>query len=227
MIDAIRYVVDNGIKWRAMPADFPWWDRVYAYFRRWKETGYGRELHDRLRRKVRIAEGRDPEPTAGIVDSQSVKADAVVPKATSGYDGGKKIGGRKRHIVVDTLGLLLVVMVTAASVTDRLAGQQLLTAARERSFRLTLVWADSGYTGMLVDFCAKVLRLVLQVVKRTDDTAGFKVLPRRWVVERTIGWLMRTRRLTRDYERRPDTSEAMVMWSMTILMSRRLARKPG
>jgi transposase len=136
--------------------------------------------------------------------------------------------GRKRHIVVDTLGLLLlVVMVTAASVTDRLAGQQLLTAARERSFRLTLVWPDSGYTEMLVDFCAKVLRLVLQVVKRTDDTAGFKVLPRRWVVERTIGWLMRTRRLTRDYERRPDTSEAIVMWSMTILTSRRLARKPG
>jgi transposase len=227
MLDAVRYLVDNGIKWRAMPADFPPWDRVYAFFRRWRRRDLVAELHDRLRGEVRRAEGRDAEPTAGIVDSQSVKAAASVPAATRGYDGAKKVNGRKRHIVVDTLGLLLAVAVTPASITDRQAGAGLLERLRARHRWLSLVWADGGCTGRLVDFAARALRIALTVVKRCDDTAGFTVLPRRWCVERTFAWLMRSRRLARDYEARTGTAEAMVLWSMTMVMSRRLARRRG
>ncbi|WP_234367354.1 transposase [Streptomyces pluripotens] len=117
MLDAVRYVTDNAIKWRAMPADFPAWDRVYAFFRRWRDKGLAREFHDRLRQRARRAEGRDVEPTAAIIDSQSVKGAASVPDASRGYDGGKKINGRRRHVITDSIGLLLMVLVTAADVT--------------------------------------------------------------------------------------------------------------
>ncbi|MCX4870943.1 IS5 family transposase (plasmid) [Streptomyces sp. NBC_00257] len=225
MLDAVRYVVAGGITWRAMPADFPAWDRVYAFFRRWRDKGLVTEFHDRLRGRVREAAGRDPEPTAGIIDAQSVKAAASVRAATRGFDGGKKVNGRKRHIVVDTLGLLLTVMVTAASVTDRDAGQTLLARLRERHWRIALVWADGGYTGRLIDFARDVLRIVLSVIKRNDDVTGFTVLPKRWLVERTFAWLMHSRRLARDYETRTDSSEAVIRWSMSMVMSRRLARR--
>lgn len=164
MVDAVRYLVAGGITWRAMPADFPAWDRVYAFFRRWRDKGLTAEFHDRLRDRVRQAAGRDAEPTAGIIDAQSVKAAASVPAATRDFDGGKKVNGRKRHIVVDTLGLLLAVTVTAASVTDRDAGRDLLVRLRERHWRLTRVWADGGYTGQLVDFARSLLRIALTVV---------------------------------------------------------------
>lgn len=223
MFDAVRYLVAGGISWRAMPVDFPAWDRVYAFYRRWRDQGLIKELHDRLRGRVREADGRDPEPTAGIIDSQSVRAAASVPRSTSGYDGGKKVPGRKRHIVVDSLGLLLAVVVTAASVTDRDAARTLLARLRERFWWLTLVWADGGYTGRLVDIAMSAWRIALTVVKRSDDTTGFVVLPKRWLVERTFAWLMRSRRLARDYEARTDTAEAMIWWSMTMVMSRRLA----
>lgn len=225
MVDAVRYLVAGGITWRAMPSDFPAWDRVYAFWRRWRDQGLISELHDRLRDRVRQAAGRDLEPTAGIIDAQSVKGAASVPAATRGFDGGKKVNGRKRHIVVDTLGLLLTVMVTAASITDRQTAQTLLVRLRHRHWRITRVWADGGYTGQLVDFAREVLRIALTVVKRSDDTTGFVVLPKRWLVERTFAWLMRSRRLTRDYETRTDSSEAMIRWSMTMVMSRRLARQ--
>ncbi|WP_329484998.1 IS5 family transposase [Kitasatospora sp. NBC_01246] len=227
MVDAIRYLVAGGITWRAMPADFPAWDRVYAFFRRWRDKGLVAEFHDRLRDRVREAVGRDREPTAGIIDAQSVKGAASVPAASRGFDGGKKVNGRKRHIVVDTLGLLLTVMVTAASVTDRDAAQTLLARLRTRHWRITLVWADGGYTGRLVDLARDVLAIALTVVRRTDDTAGFVVLPKRWLVERTFAWLMCSRRLARDYEARTDTAEAMIRWSMSMVMSRRLARRPA
>ncbi|MDX3234062.1 IS5 family transposase, partial [Streptomyces sp. ME19-01-6] len=126
MLDAVRYLVDNGIKWRAMPADFPPWDRVYAFFRRWRDHALIAEFHDRLRVRVRIRMGRDAEPTAGVIDSQSIKADAVVGSDSRGFDGGKLINGRKRHVVVDTLGLVLAVMVTSADTGDRAAAEVLL-----------------------------------------------------------------------------------------------------
>ncbi|MDO0911850.1 IS5 family transposase [Streptomyces sp. DT2A-34] len=224
ILDAIRYLVDNGIKWRAMPADFPPWDRVYAFFRRWRDHGLVKEFHDRLRARIRERLGRDAEPSAGVIDSQSVKADAVVGSDSRGFDGGKLINGRKRHVVVDTLGLLLGVMVTAADVGDRTAAQVLLQQVTDTHHQLELVWADGGYTGSLVGYCLAALALVLAIVKRSDDMRGFVVLPKRWIVERLFAHLMRTRRLARDYERRTTSAEAMVYWSMTLLMTRRLAR---
>jgi transposase len=226
MIDAVRYVVDNGIKWRAMPADFPCWERVYAFFRRWREHGLIAEFHDRLREQVRARAGRNPQPSAGIVDSQSVKAAANVPAASRGYDGNKKINGRRRHIVTDTLGLLLTVRVAPADIGDRDAFQGLLPFLSRKFHRLRLIWADGGYTGPVLAGAAKALNIVLEVVKRTDDTKGFKILPRRWVVERSFGWLMRSRRLARDFETTAVSAEAMILWSMTMVMSRRLAGRP-
>jgi transposase len=224
ILDAVCYLVDNGIKWRAMPADFPPWDRVYAFFRRWRDHALVKEFHDRLRAKVREKLGRDAEPTAGVIDSQSVKADAVVGADSRGFDGGKLINGRKRHVVVDTLGLLLGVMVTAADTGDRTAAQVLLHQVTDAHHLLALVWADGGYTGSLVEYCLAALALVLAIVKRSDDVKGFVVLPKRWIVERFFAHLMRTRRLARDYERRTTSAEAMVYWSMISLMTRRLAR---
>lgn len=226
VLDAIRYLVDNGIKWRAMPVDFPPWDRVYAFFRRWRDHGLVREFHDRLRARVREKLGRDAEPTAGVIDSQSVKADAVVGADSRGYDGGKQINGRKRHVVVDTLGLLLGVMVTAADVGDRTAAQVLLARVADAHHRLALIWADGGYTGSLVEYCLAAFALVLAIVKRSDDQKGFVVLPKRWLVERLFAHLMRSRRLVRDVERRTTSAEAMIYWSMTMVMTRRLARSP-
>ncbi|MGW1752352.1 IS5 family transposase [Streptomyces sp. NPDC002092] len=224
MLDAIRYLVAGGISWRAMPADFPCWPRVYAFFRRWREHGLIEEFHDRLRGKVREHEGREAEPTAGAVDAQSVKASASVPSASRGFDGGKLVNGRKRHVVTDCLGLLLVVAVTAANVGDREAAVGLLTRLRELHRDFCLVWADGGYTGALIDWAREKLALTVEVVKRTDDTKGFVVLPRRWVVERTLSWLMHSRRLCRYYETLPATSEAMIRWSMVTRMGRRLSR---
>ncbi|WP_314617010.1 transposase [Streptomyces stackebrandtii] len=173
---------------------------------------------------VREREGRETEPTAGIIDAQSVRAAASVPAASRGYDGGKKVPGRKRHIVTDCLGLLLVVAVTAANIPDRDAAIGVLGRLRSLHHEITLAWADGGYTGGLVDWAKEKLDLTLQIVKRTDDMEGFVVLPRRWVVERTCAWLMHSRRLARDYQTLPAASEAMIRRSMITRMGRRLAR---
>ncbi|WP_194891890.1 IS5 family transposase [Catenulispora pinisilvae] len=225
IIDAIFYVADNGCKWRALPVDFPPRSTVFGFFSRWREQGVWDLVHDVLRDRIRIRAGREAEPTAAIIDSQSVRAAETVGAATRGWDNAKKIGGRKRHIAVDVLGLLLLVHVTAASVQDRDAAFFLLQRLRMLHRRIALVWADSGYDyGRLIDGARKVLRIVVQVVRRTDDMTGFVVLPRRWVVERTLSWICQRRRCVRDYERRPDNHEAMVTISMIMLMSRRLAR---
>jgi transposase len=223
MIDAVLYLVDNGTKWRALPIDFPAWDAVYRFFRRWRDQGLLTVLHDRLRRACRVDDGRAPEPTAGCVDSQSLRAAETVGAARRGYDGGKKINGTKRHIAVDTIGLLLTVLVTGAGVQDRDGAMPLLERLRAACLRIRHVWADGGYAGQLVDWCAGHLGLRLQIVKRSDRHR-FVVLPRRWVVERTLAWITRRRRCVRDYERRADTHEAMVYWAMTLVMTRRLAR---
>ncbi|MDQ3761388.1 MAG: IS5 family transposase [Actinomycetota bacterium] len=181
-------------------------------------------LVDRLRGRLRTASGRAELPTAGSINSQSVKAADTVGADSRGYDAGKRINGRKRHVVVDSLGLLLAVIVTAASVHGRDGAFRLLGLLRERFSTISLVWADGGYAGRLVSWACQVLALTVTIIKRSDDTTGFAVLPRRWVVERAFGWLLRYRRLIRDYERRPEHHEAMVLWATVAIMTRKLAR---
>jgi transposase len=225
MLDAIGYLTRYGIEWRALPVDFPPWTAVYAFFERWSERGLPHRLADRLRGRIRIACGRAELPTAAIIDAQTVRGSDTVPATSAGYDAGKKTKGRKRNIATDCLGLLLVVTVTAASVQDRDGAHRLLALLRERFSTVSLVWADGGYAGRLVVWAEHVLRLAVTIVKRSDNVAGFVVLPRRWVVERTFGWLVRHRRLVRDYERRPEHHEAMVWWATVTIMTRRLTRE--
>jgi transposase len=223
VVDAIRYLVKEGIQWRAMPCDFPPWQTVYDILDGWQANGATGKMHDQLRRQCRIAAGRNPEPTAAVIDSQSVKAAETVASASRGYDAGKKVSGRKRHIAVDTIGLLLTVLVTAAGVQDRDGAKPLLWNLRHAFRAIKLAWADSGYAGKLVTWAKTALKLKLEIVKRTE-LHKFVVLPRRWVVERTFAWITRSRRTVRDYERLPEHHETMVYWSMIIIMSRRLAR---
>jgi transposase len=225
VVDAIRYLVRYGVEWRALPADFPPWRAVYAFFERWAARGLPQRVVDRLRGQLRVGAGRAELPTAAVIDSQSVKAADTVGAATSGFDGGKKIKGRKRHIAVDSNGWLLAVLVTAASVQDRDGGHRLVALLRERFSTITLVWADGGYAGRLVAWAAAVLAVTVTVVKRSDNLHGFVVLPRRWVVERSFGWLNRHRRLVRDYERLPEHHEAMVLWATTMIMTRQLVHQ--
>jgi transposase len=221
MIDAVFYVLDNGVKWRAMPVDFPSWAAVYRFFRRWREQGLITVLHDRLRRECRRQAGRESEPTAAVIDSQSLRAAETVGADQRGYDAGKRTNGTKRHIAVDAIGLLLAVIVTGAGVQDRDGAMPLLARLRTACLRVALVWADSAYAGALVTWALMELDLTLEIVRRSDDMSGFVVLPRRWVVERTLAWITRRRRCVRDYERRHDSHEAMVRWAMVLVMTRR------
>jgi transposase len=224
ILDAIFYVARGGIAWRQMPNDFPPAMTVYDVFRRWAKAGVWQRIHDGLRDLVRVHAGRDPLPTAAIIDSQTVRGADTVAPASAGYDAGKKTKGRKRHIAVDTLGLLLTVVVTAAHIQDRDGAHRLLQALRARFSTVSHIWADGGYAGRLLPWAKKVLSLTVEVVKRTDKIAGFLVLPRRWVVERTFGWISKHRRCVRDYETLPEHHEAMVHIAMIMTMSRRLAR---
>jgi transposase len=211
--------------WRALPADFPPAWTVYYWAAKWQADGSTARMHDDLRERVRLAAGRKAAPTAAIIDSQSVKGSEMISRARRGYDAGKKINGTKRHIAVDTIGLLLTVVITAASVQDRDAAKPLLWNLRRAFPQITLAWADGGYAGKLVSWAKATLRLTLEIVKRPDDLHAFKVLPRRWVVERTLSWITRHRRTVRDYERLPARHETYVYWSMIIVMTRRLARQ--
>ena len=224
IVEAILYVDRTGCAWRYLPADFPPWRTVYGYFAAWRDDGILARLHETLRAQVRAAAGRNPRPSAAVIDSQSIRAADTVPKATRGWDNGKKVNGRKRHIAVDTLGLLLAVVVTAASVQDRDGARPLLWNLRRAFSTVKLAWADGGYAGKLVTWAQAKLKLALQIVKRPDDLHTFKVLPRRWVVERTLAWISKHRRTVRDYERLPESHEAMVLWAMIALMIRRLAK---
>jgi transposase len=224
IVDAIRYLDRTSCQWRALPADFPPWDTVYHYFRAWTRDGTLTRMHDGLRMQVRQALGREADPTAAAADSQSVRAAETVGKTSRGYDAGKKINGRKRHIVVDTCGLLLVVLVTGAGVQDRDAARLLLWALRSCFPTVRLLWADGGYSGQLVTWAATTLGLTVDIVRKLAGQVGFQVLPRRWVVERTFAWINRCRRTVRDYERLPAHHAAMVQWAMVIIMTRRLAR---
>ena len=224
VVDAILYVVRAGCAWRALPADFPPWQTVYWYFNRWEQQRVTEKILPIVRGQVRVAEGRDPEPSAGIIDSQSVKGSDTVGTESRGYDAGKKVNGRKRFIVTDTLGLLLTVMVCSAGRQDRdgaktvLLGAYLATAVR-------YIFADAGFAGRLVDWAQTFLRTTIEIVRKPAGQRGFVVIPRRWAVERSLAWLTAHRRLARDYERHPATSEAMIRWAAINTMTRRLAHR--
>ena len=225
ILNGIFYLVRAGCAWRMLPKDFGPWKTVYDYFRRWSRDGTWAALNEVLRAVARALIGKQTQPTAAILDSQSVRS--ADQAGERGYDAAKKIKGRKRHVLVDTLGLLLWVCVTPAQVTERHGGRLLLGSVFGWLNRLRTIWADGGYSGE--DFAQWISRqrqerpVHLQVVNRCPDQKGFAVLPKRWIVERTFAWLMKNRRLVRDYEVKTEHAECWLYVAMLALMLRRVA----
>jgi putative transposase len=220
VVNAIRYMVRSGCEWRMLPIHFPPWQTVYWWFRRFVRLLLFRTIHDLAVMIDRERAGREASPSAGVIDSQSVKAPAAKQR---GYDAGKKITGRKRHIAVDTDGRLLMVNLTTADISDSAGAQAILDAIRKRWPWLKHLFADGAYDRRQLLDKAAFLDFTIEVVKRIEGETGFHVLPRRLVVERSFGWLTRYRRLVRDYEKRLDVSEAMIYAAMGSLLVRRIA----
>jgi putative transposase len=222
IVNALFYLTSTGCQWRYLPKDLPDYHNVNYYFRKWTHDATLEQINTALRRKIRIADGREAEPSAAIIDSQSVKS--TESGGDVGIDGNKNIKGKKRHILVDTLGLLLIVLVTAASTSDTAAGETLLSKIRTTCTRLKLIWADQGYKQGLVDWVQRMCDFVLEIVAKDKDQKGFVVQPQRWKVERSLAWFGRYRRLSKDYEYDDIYSESVVYLASIRLMLKRLTR---
>ena len=225
IVNAIRYLVRTGCAWRYLPQQFPPWKTVYWHFCRMQDTGLLQRIHDHLIRRCRRRADRAQQPSAAIIDSASMRAADTVHRLGRGWDNGKKVNGRKRHVAVDTQGLILAVTITPANRHDSTAARDLLTDVNKRYPRINLTWADTAYQGKLVGYADTHLGIDIHIVRKHPGQTTFTVLPRRWVVERSLAWLSKHRRLTRDYETNPTRQIAMIHWASTTWMLNRLTQQ--
>lgn len=216
IVNGILYLVKTGCQWRMLPADFPHWKLVYYYFSTWKKAGLIEHIHETLVERTRKLHGKNEEPSVGIIDAQSVK-NSLVSSEDKGFDAGKKIKGIKRHIIVDTLGLILAVAIQSASVQDRNGGIEVVEKLVENWKKIVRIFADGGYNGTLIDKIKERFKIIVEIIKR-DESHKFKVLPKRWIVERTFSWLDTNRRNSKNYERLNQTSVAMIHLSAIRIM---------
>lgn len=219
IVNAILYIVKTGCQWRMLPADFPSWTIVYYYFNTWKVKGLWKQIHDQMIEDTRLKTGKKRQPTAGIIDSQTVKG-TMVSSESRGYDAGKKIKGVKRHIIVDTLGLVLGVVIQSASIQDRKGAVSVVECLSAKWNKIVKIFADGGYSGGLIETIKKQYKITLEIIKRSEMHL-FKILPKRWIVERTFAWIDTHRRNSKYYERLDNTGVAMVhIASIRIMLNR-------